>query len=123
MSTQLWTWTKAEVGIGTKEHGLHKAIRLFLWSNDGLKDMFAELMQGFIGDWTIAKDVTSEYTRQVTAEKRVQTIDIKGRSKYEWLPVRKDNHMLDCELMILVASLANKLITQTYTEMETEGLE
>lgn len=123
MSTQLWTWTKAEVGIGTREHGLHKAIRLFLWSNDGLKDMFAELMQGFIGDWTIAKDVTSDYTRQVTAEKRVQTVDIKGRSKYEWLPVRKDNHMLDCELMILVASLANKLISQTESEMETEGLE
>lgn len=120
MSTQLWTWTKAEVGIGTKEHGLHKAIRLFLWSNDGLKDMFAELIQGMIGDWTIAGDSCNEYTRQVTAEKRVQITDIKNRTKYEWIPVRKDNHMLDCELMILVASLANKLISQA--EMETQEL-
>lgn len=121
MSTQLWTWTKAEVGIGTKEHGLHKAIRLFLWSNDGCKDMLAELLQGMIGDWTIAQDTCNEYTRQVTAEKRVQITDIKNRTKYEWLPVRKDNHMLDCELMILVASLANKLISQV--EMETQELQ
>lgn len=120
MSTQLWTWTKAEVGIGTKQHGLYKAIRLFLWSNDGLKDMFAELIQGMIGDWSIAQDTDNEYIRQVTAEKRVQITDVKGRTKYEWVPVRKDNHMLDCELMILVASLANKLISQT--EMETEEL-
>ena len=117
LSTQLWTWTKAEVGIGTKEHGLHKAIRLFLWSNDGLKDMFAELLQGFVGDWTIPRSVEKEYIRQITAEKRVQTTDIKGRSKYEWIPVRKDNHLLDCELMIIVASLANKILTQS--EMET----
>ena len=120
MSTQLWTWTKAEVGIGTREHGLYKAIRLFLWSNDGLKDMFAELIQGMIGEWTIAKDSSNEYVRQVTAEKRVQITDIKGRTKYEWVPVRKDNHLLDCELMILVASLANKLISQT--SMETDEL-
>jgi phage terminase large subunit GpA-like protein len=121
ISTQLWTWTKAEVGIGTKEHGLHKAIRLFLWSNDGIKDMLAELIQGMIGDWTIASDTCNEYTRQVTAEKRVQIQDIKGRIKYEWLPVRKDNHMFDCELMIVVASLANKLISQ-YEVVETEEL-
>jgi len=121
ISTQLWTWTKAEVGIGTKEHGLHKAIRLFLWSNDGVKDMLAELIQGMIGEWSIAKDTCNEYTRQVTAEKRVQIQDIKGRIKYEWLPVRKDNHMFDCELMIVVASLANKLITQ-YEVVETEEL-
>jgi phage terminase large subunit GpA-like protein len=120
LSTQLWTWTKAEVGVGTRMHGLSKAIRLFLWSNDGLKDMFAELIQGFIGDWTIAEDTDNEYIRQVTAEKRVQITDVKGRTKYEWIPVRKDNHMLDCELMILVASLANKLISQTH--METEEL-
>lgn len=121
MSTQLWTWTKAEVGIGTREDGLRKAIRLFLWSNDGLKDMFAELIQGMIGEWSIAEDTSNEYIRQVTAERRTVITDVKGRSKYEWIPVRKDNHMLDCELMILVASLANKLITQTH--METEGLE
>lgn len=120
MSTQLWTWTKAEVGIGTREHGLYKSIRLFLWSNDGLKDMFAELIQGMIGEWTIAKDSSNEYVRQVTAEKRVQITDIKGRTKYEWVPVRKDNHLLDCELMILVASLANKLISQV--SMETDEL-
>jgi phage terminase large subunit GpA-like protein len=117
LSTQLWTWTKAEVGIGTREHGLHKAIRLFLWSNDGLKDMFAELIQGFVGDWTIPRSVEKEYIRQITAEKRIQTTDIKGRSKYEWIPVRKDNHLLDCELMIIVASLANKILTQV--ELET----
>ena len=121
LSTQLWTWTKAEVGIGTKDHRLQKAIRLFLWSNDGLKDMLAELMQGMIGEWTIAKDVCNEYTRQVTAEKRQQITDVKGRTKYEWVPVRKDNHMFDCELMIQVASLANKLISQSEV-METSEL-
>jgi len=109
LATQLWTWTKAEVGMGTKEQGLYKQIRLFLWSNDGTKDSLAELMQGMIGQWTLPKDICTEYYRQVTAEKRMQITDIKGRTKYEWVPVRKDNHLFDCELMILVASLASKI--------------
>ena len=116
IATQLWTWTKAEVGIGTKEQGLHRAIRLFLWSNDSAKDLFAELTQGLIGEWTMAKDTEYEYIRQITAEKRTLTTDVKGRTKYEWLPVRKDNHMGDCELMILIASLATKLIVHTSGE-------
>jgi hypothetical protein len=70
-----------------------------------------------VGDWTIPRSVEKEYIRQITAEKRIQTTDIKGRSKYEWIPVRKDNHLLDCELMIIVASLANKILTQV--ELET----
>ncbi len=109
IATQLWTWTKAEVGMGTKEQGLYKQIRLFLWSNDGTKDTLAELMQGMIGKWTLPKDICTEYYRQVTAEKRMQITDVKGRTKYEWVPVRKDNHLFDCELMILVASLASKI--------------
>jgi phage terminase large subunit GpA-like protein len=117
IATQLWTWTKADVGIGTKEQGLFKQIRLFLWANDGTKDTLAELMQGMIGNWTLPKDISQEYYRQVTAEKRMVTTDIKGRSKYEWIPIRKDNHLFDCELMILVASIACKL-TQSVVQTE-----
>jgi phage terminase large subunit GpA-like protein len=116
VASQLWTWTKAEVGIGTKEQGYHKQIRLFLWSNDGTKDALAELMQGLVGNWTLPKDICTNYYQQVTAEKRMTITDVKGRTKYEWVPVRKDNHLFDCELMILVASLASKL---THTIIST----
>jgi len=83
---------------------------LFRWSNSATKDLLAEYMMGLVGDWTIPAQIGRDYLKQVTAERREEKIDTTGRIHYSWKQVRRDNHVLDCELMILVAAVITKLI-------------
>jgi len=51
--------------------------------------------------------------KQVTAERREEKIDARGRVTYFWKQVRRDNHLRDCELMIHVASVITRTMTVT----------
>lgn len=83
---------------------------LFRWSNSATKDLLAEYMIGLVGDWTIQAQIGRDYLKQVTAERREEKEDTAGRIHYFWKQVRRDNHLLDCELMIIVAAVITKLI-------------
>src|SRR5262249_43380887 len=52
-----------------------------------------------------------DYLKQVTAERREEKEDTAGRIHHFWKQVRRDNHLLDCELMIIVAAVITKLIS------------
>lgn len=105
---QIWTESWADTGMGTRMQGLAKKVKRYIWSNEATKNLLAELISGQIGEWTIAKNAGSEYIKQITAEIREERVGAKGERRYQWRQVRRDNHLLDCELMLLVASVATK---------------
>lgn len=103
---RIWNKTTVDPSFGTSH--TRKLIPLFRWSNPMAKDLLAEMMQGLVGEWTIPRLVGNEYLKQLTAETRKERIDAKGHVHYEWHRIRRDNHLLDCELMILVAAVITK---------------
>ena len=94
---------------------------LFRWSNNAAKDLLTEQMRGLAGEWTIPRKVEPLYLKQITAERRAEKIDARlsrrsfgakmdGRVSYFWKQVRRDNHLGDCELMIIVAAVITKTL-------------
>ena len=69
-----------------------------------------EMMMALVGDWTLPRKVGGDYLKQVTAERREEKEDSKGRISFFWKQVRRDNHLRDCELMILVAAVITKIV-------------
>jgi phage terminase large subunit GpA-like protein len=125
---KLWSVTRADPALGMKAApGPRPApIKLYLWSNPSVKDMLAEWMSGLGPNWTIP-DVTdpselADYIAQVTAEKRVERVDARGFSQFDWVQVRRDNHYWDCELMIGVAALAQGLVGKHLVRPTTRRL-
>ena len=106
---QLWTETWADASMGTRSQGKKKRIKRYVWSNPSVKNLMSELMSGALGEWTIAKNTSHEYVQQVTAEIREESTSASGEISYKWRQIRRDNHMRDCELMLIVASLAASL--------------
>ena len=105
-----WRRSWVDPHLGTRLAGRAKTIPLFTWANDPVKDMLAEMMMGLVGDWTIPRKVGRDYMQQITAERREEHVDTKGRVSTFWKRVRRDNHMGDCENMILVGALVTKAI-------------
>ena len=87
-----------------------RPISLFRWSNNAAKDMLAEHMRGLTGEWTIPRRVEPLYLKQITAESRGEKVDARGRVSYFWKQTRRENHLGDCELMILVAAVITKTL-------------
>jgi len=107
---RMWSKTTVDPSFGTKRTA--RNIPLYRWSNPMAKDTLLEFMQGTVGEWTIPRICGAEYLKQVTAEKRKERIDNKGRVFYEWHRIRRDNHLFDCELMILVAAIVTKILVR-----------
>ena len=55
-----------------------------------------------------------DYVEQMTAEMRKEPEDSRGRIKVIWVQKRRDNHYLDCELMIDMAAIASGLLKATH---------
>src|SRR6266403_5145033 len=98
---------KCERQLIGRVNAVHRRVEplpLFRWSNNASKDLLAEYMMGLVGDWTTPAQIGRDYLKQVTAERREEKTDTAGRIHHFWKQVRRDNHLLDCELMILVAA-------------------
>lgn len=104
--------------IGQK--GRRRSLPLYVWSNPMAKDLLLSFMRGLIGEFTIPKEVGREYLKQVTAEQRVEETDARGVIKYRWHKLRKDNHLFDCELMILVAAIISKKLQAAEASVSVE---
>jgi phage terminase large subunit GpA-like protein len=107
---RIWIRNLVDPHFGSNLQGKTRPIPLFRFSNNATKDMLAEQMRGLAGDWTIPRRVESLYLKQITAEQRGEKVDAKGRLTYFWKQVRRDNHLGDCELMILVAAVITKTL-------------
>lgn len=102
---RIWRKTLQDPMFGTAAQGKCPPIPLYMFAADQTKDLLATFMTGQVGEWTIPKSVSREYLRQVTAERREEVSDSRGRVRYVWKRIAQDNHLLDCELMILVGAL------------------
>jgi len=107
---RLWIRNFVDPHFGSNLQGRLKPIPLFRWSNNGAKDMLTEQMMGLAGEWTLPRKVEPLYLKQVSAERREEKVDAKGRVSYFWKQTRRDNHLRDCELMILIAAIVTGVI-------------
>ena len=118
---RIWMKSQVEAAFGLRKEARKKVvgsrtIGLFRFSSDTAKDFQAEFMRGFIGRWTIPARVGSDYMRHITSERRVLKEDSRGRTHYVWMQsAGAPNHLLDCELMILVAASITKFVTTGVT--------
>ena len=72
-----------------------------------IKDHLALFTHGVVGQWSLPKKTGRDYVEQMTAEVREEREDSRGRIKVLWVQKRRDNHYLDCELMIDVAAIVS----------------
>lgn len=106
----VWTCNNIDPFIGTHLEGRAAPIRLYHWSNPSIKDMLMMMMQGKSSAWEIPKHIGTDYILEVTAEYRQEVVDARGQVKYKWARKRHDNHAFDCECMILVAAVINRIV-------------
>lgn len=108
---RIWERTLVDPFMGQKAQGRMKPLALFRHVGDATKDLLAEYMAGLVGEWTIPEKVGRTYLKQMTAERRVERKDPKGRISYYWKQVSKENHLFDDELIIIVAAVITKHIS------------
>jgi len=86
-------------------------VPLFRWSNNATKDLLAEYLIGLVGDWTLPKFIGGAITSSKSPPnggRRKQT----PQAAFTTSGSRpRDNHLLDCELMIVVEAVVTKPIT------------
>lgn len=105
---RIWERTFVDPFIGTA-YARKKTLPLFRFANNPTKDLLMTHMTGLSGEWSIPKTSPKEYLRQMTAERRTEVVDVQGRVKFVWQRKIRDNHFWDCELMIMVAAVINRL--------------
>lgn len=106
---RLWQKTRVDPAFGTRKQGKVRLIPLWRWSNPGIKDLLFEHLTGLVGGWSIPSTVGRDYLKQLTAEHRVEERDPRGVIKFRWHQKHRDNHLLDCELMLMVAAVMTGL--------------
>jgi len=81
-------------------------VYLFRWSNPTVKDILETLKNGMGVEWLVCDvgDLTPEYQKQVTGERKVEHIDRHGNTVMMWKKFRQ-NHALDCECMQIAAAI------------------
>lgn len=102
---RLYQKTRVDPAYGTRLQGRVKPLGLYRWSNPGVKDLLTEHLTGLVGDWTVPRGTGRDYFEQIAAEHRVEERDKRGRVRYKWHQRSRDNHLLDCELMLMVVAL------------------
>jgi hypothetical protein len=109
VARQIWRKTVAVV-YNTQTRRRVGTIPLFTFSSDSTKDLLMEYMQGLVGEWTLPRNVARDYLKQLTAERRQEVTDSRGRVRFVWVRVSRMNHYLDCEQMIMIAAIASRTL-------------
>ena len=105
-----WRKVLVDPSIGAKASTAKRHLTLYQWSNPTVKDHLALFTHGVVGQWTVPATTGRDYFDQLTAEVRENREDSRGRVKTLWVQKRRDNHFLDCELMIDVAAIITGLV-------------
>jgi phage terminase large subunit GpA-like protein len=118
---RVWRRVLVDPSLGTRRARVCRHLPLFQWSNPSLKDHLALFTHGVVGQWTIPKKTGRDYLDQMTAEVREEREDSRGRVKVLWVQKRRDNHYLDCELMIDVAAIVSGCLKAAKVAAAREG--
>ena len=78
---------------------------------------------GALGQRSIQGKPAKDYIGQMMAEVREYREDSRGRSKAVGVRKQRDNHYLDCELMIDLAAIATGCLKGLKVEGSDEGAE
>ena len=78
----------------------------YQYDGDFYKNMLATAKTGNSFKWEVSDRASKIYFKQMSSE--VQKKQTNG--KYKWVAIRKDNHLWDCETMMMVAGNIRKLI-------------
>lgn len=106
---RFWEMSRVDPYMGTANQG-RRAMPLFRWSNPGIKDHLMTYMTGLAGEWTIARKTPRQYMKQVTAERREELTDVRGRVTFVWKRKFRDNHLFDCECMIDAGAMISRVL-------------
>jgi phage terminase large subunit GpA-like protein len=118
---RVWRRVLVDPSLGTRRGRVRRHLPLFQWSNPSIKDHLALFTHGVVGQWSIPKRTGRDYVEQMTAEVREEREDSRGRIKVLWVQKRRDNHYLDCELMIDVAAIISGHLKTTQTLERSSG--
>lgn len=98
-----WRQSTVNPFEGTRRAVEGESLKLALWHTDTFKLMLLSRIRGDVRGWLVYRGIERDYCMQITAEER----GAKG-----WTKRRRDNHMIDCEGMQLVAALAYGYLSQ-----------
>ena len=118
---KLWRllWVDPNFGMaGSRGRG---TLAMYQWSNPTVKDHLALFTRGAVGQWTVPRTTGRDYFDQLTAEVREEREDARGRTKVIWVQKRRDNHYLDCELMIHTAAVITGFVRVGSAEQGEAG--
>lgn len=77
------------------------------WSNEKIKDLLVLLRSGQSAAWEVPRDISESYTWQIDSEVKREKVMKNGGTTMEYVRIRKDNHLWDCEAMnTLLAHIA-----------------
>jgi len=107
---KLWRLAWVDPNFGTAQSRGRNTLALFQWSNPTVKDHLSLFTHGNVGQWTVPRTTGQDYFDQMTAEVREEREDSRGRVKVVWVQKRRDNHYLDCELMIHTSAIICGLV-------------
>jgi hypothetical protein len=103
--------SKRDAFMGTTMEGSGYFAPYVFWCNDPIKDSLAALRSSTVPGWWVNSNVSDAYRWQIDAEfKKEKRNPVTGRTTMIWHQGRKDNHLLDCELMQVVAAFILGLI-------------
>jgi hypothetical protein len=95
--------------------------RVFKWSNPTVKDMLLTLRLS--GSFLVPDDVPAVYQEHITSEiKKEIRNPMTGRARVIWKQVKKQNHLLDAELMGVVGALLHGLINSDPAAIQEANL-
>lgn len=101
-----------------------RRIKLFHFNASSFKqDLYLRRIQDGEGPpWHLPVDVGSDYMRQLTAEKLVPKKNQRGTTTQQWIQIRKDNHLGDCEVLQLAMGhmIATSLVPARQKKIEED---
>ncbi len=115
---RVWRRVLVDPSLGARRTKVRRHLPLFQWSNPSLKDYLALFTHAVVGQWTIPRTTGRNYIEQMTAEVREERGGSRGRVKVLWVQRRRDNHYLDCELMVQTGAVISKLVSTSHAGIE-----
>jgi hypothetical protein len=84
-----------------------------IWAKYGVLLRSYAFMHGDLGRWEIHKNVSDEYTKQVTSWDRRNRVHTDGSNSLQWFQKNaRDDHYADCEQMQIVAASVTGLLSE-----------
>jgi hypothetical protein len=84
-----------------------KSTYLHTYATDKVKDILSQLKEGSGAKWELPADTSKSYKRHLAAEERQKSAKT---GKWTWVDIDNGhNHLLDCEVMGIVAGMIHKV--------------